>query len=395
MTIDIKPLLPASGVLAVLMMTLNPALAGAEMAVEPGSLCREAMAIEDLAKEADRSDLLGVDAWESEFQKAMSAEHAKNSGFAESANSFQHYQLAYVIDGFAAMLEATGKADYLDGALVYIDKVMASAVPSSTLSESRYRDDFKGWGAFEHPTDPKIKGDEYPLFESYLWRYITRLLRVMQDQAVIQDDPTYQVAYNDILAFIETHIFDKWYARGQDNIYRSNTHMASHWAYIALGISQLTEDEQRRQQALAIVERINQSLRDNMTHHPDVAGGYFWDHRWDSASRPGQDVAHGNGVVAYVVEAAEAGAGWDLDDMHALSLTLRDGIWQMNGGRARYAAFVDGSGAGNGWFNDGFIKLGRISPDIQQRFENHAVGRGTQFFGNAALNAKWMDVACE
>ena len=364
-------------------------------ALAPSMLCQDPVLSEEVSRSAALGEFWDVAAWEVEFQDSMASEHATNLSFAQSANSFQHYQLSYAIDGFAAMAEATSKADYADNAFLYVNEVMKTAVPSSDLPESRYQDGFMGWGAFDHPIDPRIAGNEYPLFESYFWRYVARLLRVVRDHGFAEADPVLQTAYDRTLAFLETHVFDKWRARGSSNIYRNRTHMASHWAYIALEIGLLTEDETRRKQASAIVERINQALRDNMIDHPEVAGGYFWDHHWNSTSPPGQDVPHGNGVVSYLIEAAELDVGWTFEDLKALSLTFEKVIWRIDGGEMRYAAFVDGSGKGTGWFNDGFIKLGRISPDIQARLEDHPVGRNIQFFGNAALNARRMDIACE
>ena len=351
-------------------------------------------AILGIAAKDDSKDLLDVAAWESRFRARIDAEHGNNQKLARSEDSFLHYQLAYHLDGFTAMYEASGKADYLDYALGYTREVIDSAKPSSAIANSQYRDDFLGWKADEHP-NPRIDGKEYPLFESYFWRYAARMLRVMKATGLIDRDPSYRAAYADILAFLEVHVFDKWLARGEDNIYRSRTHMAAHWAFIALELSRLSEDDQRRKQAEAIVERINQALRANMRPHPEVAGGYFWDAAWNSTVRPGQDVPHGNGVVAYLVEAAELDAGWSIEDMQALAHTFDQAIWRRDeDGRTSYAQFVDGSGKGRGWFNDGFIKLGRFSLALQRRLADHQVGRNTQLFGNAALNARRLAPGC-
>lgn len=340
----------------------------------------------------DQTRLMTIAAWESRFRERMANEHLENLDLAESGDSFLHYQLAYAIDGFAAQYEATGNTEYLNHALTYIWEVMASAVVSSEIPNSQYRDDFKGWGASRHP-DPKIDGEEYPLFESYFWRYVARLLRVMDEQGITRQQSSYQAAYDDVLAFLEVQIFDKWYARGQGNIFRSRTHMASHWAYIALELSRLTKDGERRQKAITIGQKISQSIKDNIKNHPSVPGGYFWDSVWESEARPGQDVNHGNAVVSYVVEAVELGEDWTLKDIRALSLTFQEVIWRVDDqGEASFAGYVDGSGQGNGWFSDGFIKLGRFNPDIQRKLENHSVGRSTQFFGNGALNAKRLGV---
>jgi hypothetical protein len=50
----------------------------------------------------------------------------------------------------------------------------------------------------------------------------------------------YAARYLAILTFTERNIWDKWYSRGQTNIYRIRTHMSSHWAYIALNLERLT-----------------------------------------------------------------------------------------------------------------------------------------------------------
>jgi len=331
--------------------------------------------------------LLDVPAWDTRFRSALAAEHQKNMTLAKSANSFKHYQLAYAIDGLAAQYEVTGNIDYLGRALLYIREVMTSAVRSSTMKKSSYLDDFMGWGAREHP-NPSIDGDEYPLFESYFWRYVARLLRVMKESGITEENPSVKNAYDHVLAFLEVQVFDKWNQRGSKHIYRSRTHMASHWAYIALQLTRLTNDDVRRSEAAVIVDKINEMLRGKMVSHSEVAGGYFWDSVWNTTSYPGQDVAHGNAVVAYIVEAVELGEGWSLDDINALSLTLREVIWRIDDNGVDYAAFVDGSGEGTGWFSDGFIKLGRFDGTIQKRLESHEVGRSVQFFGNAALNAQ-------
>lgn len=101
-------------------------------------------------------------------------------------------------------------------------------------------------------------------------------------------------------------------------------------------------------------------------------------HRDGSDPRP----AHGNNLIAYLVEAEEVGIEWTRDDMKKLCRLL-DTIIGTNG----YAEYVDGSGSGSGWFNDGFCKRGRYDANLQRRLEAHTVGRGTQLYGNGALNA--------
>jgi hypothetical protein len=129
------------------------------------------------------------------------------------------------------------------------------------------------------------------------------------------------------------------------------------------------------------------SLRGQLLPHPLDKSAYFWSSEWGSKDLPGQDVSHGNNMLAYVVEAHDLDLEFTKEDIAAFSALLLNVLWKPEGAGDRFAAFVDGSGKGNGWFNDGFIKLGRYNAEIQKRLESHSVGRGVQFYGNGALNA--------
>ena len=125
------------------------------------------------------------------------------TGRSFSINSWQFYNLAYGIDGNVAFFEATGKKEYLDRALTYAENCVASAEPSKSLPASQFKDDYLGWPAMNHPLDRSIRGGEYPLYESYCWRYVTRLLRVMRRTPAIWDDDDYRRRYTALLDFTE------------------------------------------------------------------------------------------------------------------------------------------------------------------------------------------------
>lgn len=321
--------------------------------------------------------------WETERQGFLPASISEDSS--------QFYNLAYAIDGNTAMYRATGKTEYLDRALLYIDNVVRSARDSWSLPSSQFKDSYRGWVS----QYPGTLGLEVALNESYCWRYVTRLLRVIHDTPGLYNNDKYRKIYAQFLEFSEKDIFEKWFARGaNDFIYRENTHMAAHWAAIAMNLSMLTTDDTRKARYLEVFGRINQglpnypsSLREQMEANPDRQGAVFWNSSWGSHSQPGQDVAHGNGVVAYIVEAHDAGVEWKDEDVQALAVTLDTVIWPAP---KRYAEYLDGSGSGTGWFNDGFMKLGRYSVSLQRRLETHSVGSNTQFYGNAALNVKLL-----
>jgi hypothetical protein len=101
-------------------------------------------------------------------------------------------------------------------------------------------------------------------------------------------------------------------------------------------------------------------------------------------------VAHGNGVMAFIVEAHDAKMEWTDQDVRAFTATLNSVIWPSAG---KYTEYVDGSGSGTGWFNDGLMKLGRYDTNLQKRLETHSVGNNTQFFGNGALNVRLLSEA--
>jgi hypothetical protein len=158
-----------------------------------------------------------------------------------------------------------------------------------------------------------------------------------------------------------------------------------------MNLSLVTEDPARRTRYRQVVDNIDlhlpdvhASLRGQMRRNPVEPTAYFWSDVWRSARRPGQDVSHGNGVMAYVVEACDRGWTWTTDDMAAFSALLTKVVWP--GGR-RYAAYVDGTGSDNGWFSDGFVKLGRFDAAVQRRLEDHQVVN-LQFAANMALNAR-------
>jgi hypothetical protein len=230
-----------------------------------------------------------------------------------------------------------------------------------------------------------------PLFESYFWRYAVQLIRVVRDPVLGPPAPGLQARAEELLVFAQRNIADKWLYRGPDTtIYRSRTHMAAHWALIALNLSEVTSDQKRRDKYLQIVRAVDyglpnypSSLREQMVTPPEDQGAYFWSDVWGSCALPGQDVAHGNGVIAYVVEAHDADVDWTDTDIAALVRTFERRIWPQPGPGA---AFVSGSGRGTGWFSDGFVKLGRYDPVLQRRLETHQPANA-QFYANGALNA--------
>jgi hypothetical protein len=340
-----------------------------------------------------RGTLRSVAEWSDLFTMQWGGERSTAEQLSRSEDSWDQYALAYDIDALTAIYLATGKAGYVDDALGLLENLVATARPSSDLPTGRYRDCYLGWVTQRQD----VRGQQVPLYESYLWRYGVWLLRVVRRDPALWGDGTRRARYERLLAFAERDIFDKWRSRGTaDTVYRSRAHLASHWAFIALGLAQITSDGARRRTYREVVQAINDhlpnwpsSLRGQLRMNPDHPTAYLWDDEWGRLQRPGQDVAHGNAVVAYVVAANSAGVDWNNLDMRGFTDAFQLVIWPAvpRQGQPEGAEYLDGSGRGNGWFSDGFVKLGRFSPLLQHRLEAHDVGRSSQFMANGALNA--------
>ena len=341
----------------------------------------------------------GVAEWQRRFDEVAAEEDATIYGPASrSDDSWDHYNLAFGLDGFLAMYRATSDRRYLLTALGYAENLVAGARPSSELGPGAVGDDYLGWISER----PDVAGTEVPLFESFVWRYVADLLRVMRNDTATWEDPDLRVRYQRVLDFAERNIVEKWVTRSLDDaVYRERTHMASHWAAISVDLAAITTDPERRKRYEGIVAAIDRdlpnrgsSLRQQLVPNPANRSAWFWSDVWGSQEPPGQDVAHGNGVVSYVVTAHEMGSEWTTEDIAGFSALLRTEIWRPEGG---FSEYVDGADAnGNGWISDGFMKLGRFDPWIQQRLETYDGatpdnrGGNVQFLGNGALNARFL-----
>jgi len=344
------------------------------------------------APEADAADvaILPVGHWEQRFLQIAASDHSRNLPLSQSGDSRKFYDHAYSIDANVSMYEATGKASYLDRALLYTTNMVDDARPSSSLGSGAFGDAYLGWTSKATDSgNAGTYGTEVPLFESYAWRYVARMLRVLRESPLYASTG-YRAQYDRLLRFTETNIFDKWVNRGANSyVYRANTHMASHWAYIALEVERLTTDSVRRQRARTVVDNIDlhlpnyrgASLKGQMRLGTVASGAYFWSSSWGSSSTPGQDVAHGNAVASYVTEARDLGVTWTPEDMTRFSKTLTDVILPSS-------AYVNGSGSGTGWLADGLVKLGRYSVAAQQRLETHQTQGQLQYMASMAVNAK-------
>ena len=349
---------------------------------------------------------MSVQEWEDLFISRTEAVYEINETRSLSCDSWQQYFLSYHIDGHIAMYRATGKLEYLDRALFYINNLIDTAVVSSYLPRSQFKDSYLGWANHSN-RELKDDGREYPLYESICWRYVAHLLRVMKETPDVYDDAGYKEQYDRILSFLEKHIYEKWYTRGVKNLYRCRTHMAAHWAYISLELWHITKNSEYKSIYKEIFENINSgglpnyegaSLRSQLITETKGNPHYFWFSVWNKTKEKtqdkdeddgshGQDIDHGNHVIAYIVEAHDLGVEWTDQDIIYFKNTFNDIIWSDPKQLAKY---VDGTGEGDNFISDGFFKLGRYDEKLQERLETEYIPLhgGLQIYGNGALNAK-------
>ena len=346
-------------------------------------------------------DIKPVSWWESKFEKDTSFSYPLDNKMSLSKDSWDLYKLAYGLDAYNSMYRATKNNKYLDKSINLVQNVINSSVPSNKLARSQFKDNYLSWANRSHEENGD-DGKEYPLFESFFWRYVTALLRIIDDSDELKKVEKYRNAFNEILEFSEINIYNKWSSRGAGNIYRSNTHMFSHWARICLDLWVITGKTTYKN----VVDDFNELFFNQVQLGLHAKRSYWWQASWIKEKRSifeyifpdkskyrsirGQDIPHGNAVIAYVIEAFEVGHRYTRKDIDRLINTFTEVVWKENDQMAMY---LDGSGNSHRQISDGFMKLGRFNKELQHRLEsmtpakNTVYNRWAQFYANGALNA--------
>ena len=289
------------------------------------------------------------------------------------ADASDIYECGYYWEGFCGAFEATHNPGMLDIMLKHVKRFItgAQSVPGGYL----------GW--LNANSAYAAVGDEFPLLESYGWRFVARMLYLMKTIGVTG---TYLTDYNNILSFTEQNLWRKWYNRSINHLYRVNTHMASHWAGMGMHLAPLTSDATLRSQYLTVARNImfagiptfsGASIKSQMHNNASNANAYHWDYDWGQSSYPGSDTNHGEATVTQAIMAFDLGlvlqelgsagwtAGWTMTDMNKLRVMFSDIIWPV--GQAYTSASVDGTGGNGGWGIRGYSKLGRFNVALQNR----------------------------
>lgn len=306
----------------------------------------------------------------------------------------EYYYLAWHLDGLIQIWQATGDNKYLNDAIQIIQATINNALP---VHNGKY----KGWPATKHGKVP----NGYPLWESYMYRYVASLLRIMYKspnlRAMDYDEGSYQHWYDSTLAFVEKNIWEKWYNDTPRNLYRSNTHMASHWARIGMELYIITG----KQQYLNVFNNISYAGFPKGMQGPagsnlrrqlfEEGNALFWASDW--GGKYIQDTSHGADVVSFWVTAHENKMYWTKEDIDGLVSTLNTIVWTSNR-PIKFSYFVDGTGKASNIeasFHN-FITLGRFNQELQNRIKKYynpitMKHKTAEAMGIAALNQKILE----
>lgn len=354
--------------------------------------------------------------WESRFPflSAQSQAGQALSDLDGSDGSHAMYRAAYnFFDGLVAMWRASNNTQYLDEALDFVEACMARATVNPT---TQYNDGYLGWRAF-------TLNEEHSLREAFLWRYVTVMLREMWERPALLASSNYQIRYDNILAFTETHIYDKWRVRGGGGLtefYRNRTHMASHWAHIGMNLEMIGTTSTIRTACADIHAKIAETgmsaygganLKSQLVYWTSTPGGatgtpiptaLHWTNEWGqtptSLGWP-TDTNHGAAEVGYICEAFDYGQHFTQTEIDGILELTNQHILPTSGSQPPTWISFDpgftppGYGTLPPWgnlFTEGFVKLGRYNETLQNKLETytdtqpHGYG-GLQ--GNGALSA--------
>jgi len=298
--------------------------------------------------------------------------------WANSYNSYYYYFERHPLLAFRDLWLATGDTTYLDLALQLPETMIAHARLSSSMSTSQYKDGYYGWLSV---------GDgnlEAVLRETCGWVGVTSVLRKMR-AAGIHTSPTWSARYDAILAFTEEHIWEKWWTRGVNNIYRYNNNMTSHWGAICADLSVITA---RGSTQAAVYQTIahaiisagipatpnnwgyGTSLINEMYAHPLDAAAWAWTFDWNK-SGVAMDHGHGNHTAQALITGYEVG-GLGVTEAHLVKLAKTVlANWNESTTSPAYTLNVDGSGGYNANINQifDFVALGAYHEPLQLVFE--------------------------
>lgn len=303
---------------------------------------------------------------------------------------YYNYERAMpLIDAFMG----SGHRAYLDEAIIGCNNWIASStIASQFANNNNYNDSFMGWqsnnatsitGQGTTPNGTYPNGTENGLYDSRGWMPYAKMLWVLKNspslraESTIVDGKTYQQHYNDILAFTETHIFNKWETRQSgDVLFSSAVDRSAAFAYIGLFLWKCTGTQKYKNVFDEFNTGANYGFRSHIEVNDFDASAWQWCILWSCNVYEGNrisDHGHASRAAKYVVDANMLGEYWTNADVVKIMNTFKVIAPIGSTDRQAYKWMNRDNSSGDDLrpkYHEGFTSAARIDETYQQRLEN-------------------------
>ena len=326
-------------------------------------------------------------------------------------------------NGNLKVFQATGTFSYLDAALNHWlayqnNAVLASSLPDDvtfTYTQTEPRDSPEYWNdeyyTWESHGDGRVStqgftgktgdntqgGGEFSLYEGHGFNWVPQMLYVMFVNPSIRTTTngalpgaTYQTQYDEILAFFQQNVWNKWESRrstfpnDDKYMFRSRTYISSHYANIAFFLWKMTGTQKYKNfvdgwnydPSLIPNNEPNgfrQQLR-TQSYSP-YGTGYIWNSNWGSLTGA-SDVNHSMSEFRTIAnQMKHSGSYWDATDKSRFLANARWAYansndtfsvdwWDDTAGVDTGAPYID-----NTYY--GICEFGAFDETFQQELEVH------------------------
>ena len=313
------------------------------------------------------------------------------------------YHLDKGISALTQTFEATGDLVWLDRVLAVLDALRVQAAPSNSqpCTGNCFNDNFMTWFDKDGGLTTFNQGSNQQtgLAEGHGLRHIYRVLWVLHESPELRAGTYhgqigyYQQKFSVLFPFFKTNIFDKWYARGLNQIYRSRTHITAHFAYMAFFISLILEDLDPSQVSkyknmyenwalnMGAESGFTSSMKQQLRVVSSASGErYVWSDEWGQ-SPPGDvtDSDHATSEVEVMALMHMLGRDdiFTATDMTRLVNTLKDVVFTEASSQTIYGPlYIDGSGGlDRTTLHSSWYILAAFDEELQDRFINKDLTR--------------------
>lgn len=265
-----------------------------------------------------------------------------------------------------------------------------------TISGGIFNDSFLDWDNHGLRVQAWKQGDTdggvYPLFQGHGMRTVPKMLLVMKNNPSIRSTDngawagsTYQTQYDDILAFWQNHMWNKWWTRGPSNtITRINTHMTSHWTSVGYFLNKITPNANQALAAEAFNNNVgligpqhgSRGFKQQVRTYTFPNGtGYVWASTWTNDTKF-NDIPHAGAEMRFVVDQMMWNEGLWTETDKARFLVTAHSIINRDAAAGPWPFWISGNPAqgttNNYWqlYYYGWPAWGRFDSSLQLKYEN-------------------------